>query len=177
MFIFWFSLKFKFSDQGLHWYLVDCSWWRFVNVVAVLVKTASYVEKLQNAHLYRCPDGGQFHSNEERPQDVPLSFAHRSRSWSRWNGEFFTQFSCYFCCCCWHRNSTSWQFFCVFVCSHSMQFVPYSSAAAVFIVTVAALVIVDWLTDLIQYYPEIIEKKNHFDFQCCFFFLFLLPDE
>lgn len=73
-------------DQGLHWYLVDCARRRTSYAVAILAQTTSHMEELQNAHFHCCPNGRQFHSNEERSENIPLPFAHWSRSWSRRNG-------------------------------------------------------------------------------------------
>lgn len=75
-------------DPWKHRHLVDCSWRRSSNVTAIPTETASHMEELQIANLHRRPNGRQFHSNEEGPENVPVPFTNCCWSWGRWNGKF-----------------------------------------------------------------------------------------
>lgn len=50
------------------------------------------VEEVQDAYLHCGSDGRQQHSDEERPDDIPLSPALRCWGWGGWNGEEQTHF-------------------------------------------------------------------------------------
>lgn len=45
------------------------------------------VEEVQDAYLHCGSDGRQQHSDEERPDDIPLSPALWCWGWGGWNGE------------------------------------------------------------------------------------------